>query len=191
MGNLNLGDSTEAGLVLDGAGNESLSQAVTGSVANFNSLIKQNTGTWTIDEALTYSGGTSINAGTLVAAANNALGTGRVTVNDTGVLRISAGVSVSNFIQLNNGGSLDNAGAVQGNAIGAVSNAAITTAGGATITNEESGTISGAGLIGIQSLNGSANIGNAGTISGVEAIVLGGGGTVTNNATGVVMGTGG
>lgn len=46
-------------------------------------------------------------------------------------------------------------------------------------------------MIGIQSLNGSATISNAGTISGVEAIVLGGGGTIANNATRVVIGTGG
>jgi autotransporter-associated beta strand protein len=191
IGSLNLGDAVEANLILDGTGAESLSQAVTGTVTNFNSLIKQNTGTWTIDEALTYSGGTSVNSGTLVAAARNALGTGLVTVNDTGLLRISAGVPVSNFIRLNDGGGLDNAGLVQGSATGTTPNAAVTTVGGATITNEQSGTISGAGLIGIQSLNGSAAIGNAGSISGVEAIVLGGGGNVTNNATGVLTGTGG
>jgi fibronectin-binding autotransporter adhesin len=190
-GNLNLGDAAAAGLILDGTGTASLTQAVTGAVTNFNSLIKQNTGTWTIDEALTYSGGTNITGGTLVAAANNALGTGLVTVSNTGLLSVGAGVTVPNFIQLNNGGSLTNAGTVQVTAAGAASNAAVTTAGGASITNVEGATISGLGLFGIQSLSGSTTVTNAGAVSGTEGIDLVGGGTVSNISTGRVTGSGG
>jgi autotransporter-associated beta strand protein len=192
IGSLNLNSPTAAKLTLDGTGAWSLGQAVTGAVTNFLSLTKQGSGTWTINEALTYSGGTTINGGTLVAAVTHALGTGPVTVNDPSLLRIDPGVTVNNFIELTNGGSLDNAGTVQVTAVTPPTfTAAVTTTGGATITNEASATISGLGLIGIQSLNGPATITNAGTVSGTDGIELSSGGTITNNAGGTITGNDG
>ncbi len=191
VGDLNLGDATEASLILDGTGASNLSQAVTGAITNFNSLTKQNTGTWTIDEALTYSGGTNINGGTLVAGVNNAFGSGLVSANGSGVLQVNAGITVQNFIQLNNGGSLVNGGVVGVSGDGSSLTAAITAAGGATITNNRGATITGTGLIGIQSASGSTTVTNAGSISGIQGVELNGGGTVTNNATGVVTGSSG
>jgi fibronectin-binding autotransporter adhesin len=129
-----------------------------------------------------------VNAGILVAAANSALGSALVTVNDPSLLRIDPGVTVTNFIQLNNGGSLDNAGTVQVTAVTGGPAAAVTTVGGATITNEGGAKISGIGLIAIQSLNGPATITNSGSISGTQGILLRGGGTITNNAAGAISG---
>ena len=151
-------------------------------------ITKADLGTLTLTGANTYSGGTLVNAGTLVAAANSALGSGLVTVNNLSLLRIDPGVTVTNFIQLNNGGSLDNAGTVRVTAVTEGPAAAVTTAGGATITNETGATISGIGLIGIQSLNGPATITNSGSISGTEGILLRGGGTITNIAGGAISG---
>ncbi|HYY27383.1 MAG TPA: autotransporter-associated beta strand repeat-containing protein [Chthoniobacterales bacterium] len=64
-GSLNAGSATLASLTLDGTGTELISQAVTGTLSGFSSLAKQGTGTWTIDENLVYSGGTTVSAGTL------------------------------------------------------------------------------------------------------------------------------
>jgi hypothetical protein len=51
--------------------------------------------------------------------------------------------------------------------------------------------ISGVGINGIQSLNGSVTITNSGTISGIQGIQLGGDGTITNNPTGSITGLAG
>jgi autotransporter-associated beta strand protein len=154
-------------------------------------LVELGGGTLTLTGNNTYSGGTTINAGTLVAAASNALGSGLVSVNDTSLLRISPGVTITNFVQLTDAGSLDNAAVIQVNAVGEGPTAAVTTSGGATITNAAEATISGLGLIGIQSLNGAAIVSNFGIISGIQGIRLNGGGTITNNAAGVITGTDG
>ena len=69
--------------------------------------------------------------------------------------------------------------------------AALSTSGGAAITNESGATISGVGINAIQSLNGSLSISNSGTIAGIQGIVLGGDGNITNNANGVITGSGG
>jgi outer membrane autotransporter protein len=84
VGNLNLGSPTAASLILDGSGTQLLSQAVTGTVTNFNTLTKQGTGTWTIDEALTYTGATTVNAGSLIV--NGSIASAQTLVNAGGLL---------------------------------------------------------------------------------------------------------
>src|SRR5262249_19657587 len=69
--------------------------------------------------------------------------------------------------------------------------AAVTTSGGATITNESGATMSGLGVNGIQSLNGPVAIMNSGTIAGIQGIQLGGDATITNNPTGSINGSAG
>jgi outer membrane autotransporter protein len=84
VGNLNLGSPTAASLILDGSGAQLLSQAVTGTVTNFDSLTKQDSGTWKIDEALTYAGSTTVDAGSLIV--DRTIASGQTLVNPGGLL---------------------------------------------------------------------------------------------------------
>ena len=83
-------------LILDGAGQQLLSQAVLGTITNNGSLVKQGTGTWTIDRALSAPLGTDILAGTLIVEA--ALTTGHVNVTPEGTLQLNSGGSVGNLV---------------------------------------------------------------------------------------------
>jgi fibronectin-binding autotransporter adhesin len=174
-------------LLADSTTNSTLS----GVISGFGDLVKDGAGQVTLMASNTYSGGTSINGGTIVAAADSALGTGIVTVNDPSILRINPGVAVTNFVQINNTGTLDNFGTIQVTQTREGPLAAVTTSGGATITNESGATIYGVGINGIQSSNGSLSISNSGMISGIQGIVLGGDGNITNNANGVITGSSG
>jgi autotransporter-associated beta strand protein len=59
------------------------------------SLVKVGAGTITLSGANSYTGGTTINAGILEAANNQALGNGRVTVNSGGSLQVDSNFQVS------------------------------------------------------------------------------------------------
>jgi fibronectin-binding autotransporter adhesin len=104
-------------------GLNNLSTEVSGTIADGGqnggtggSLIKVGTGTLTLSGPNTYSGGTSILAGTLVAASNKALGSGAAQLFG-GTLMISAGVTVSNVVSFAHGGVLDNAGTLNSNVL--------------------------------------------------------------------------
>jgi fibronectin-binding autotransporter adhesin len=77
-GNLYLGTNSGSTLVFDGSGQQSLSQAVTGSIGNPGSLTKQGTGTWIVDEYLDAPVATNVNSGILTV--NQTLETGALTV---------------------------------------------------------------------------------------------------------------
>ncbi len=74
-------------LTFDVDGSLTVSGAVSGTSAN---VVKDGSGTMTLNGNNTYSGGTTVNAGTLVAAKDNALGSGAVTVNSNGTLELKA-----------------------------------------------------------------------------------------------------
>src|ERR1700674_196184 len=80
-------------LTIDGSGDTKISGIISGT----GTLTKSGTGTLTLSGVNTYSGVTTVNAGTLIAAANNALGsTAHVdTVNSGGTLGIQAGVTLN------------------------------------------------------------------------------------------------
>lgn len=82
-------------LTLTGTGAGGLISSVIGSGSG--GLTKSGTGTWTLSGSNTYTGATTISAGTLVAAANNALGTtgGATTVNSGGTLGFQGGINYS------------------------------------------------------------------------------------------------
>jgi fibronectin-binding autotransporter adhesin len=69
IGNISLSGNQSSTLILDGTGSQLFNSAVTGTVVNTGSLVKQGTGTWTIDEDLTAPVATDILAGTLVLSA--------------------------------------------------------------------------------------------------------------------------
>jgi autotransporter-associated beta strand protein len=148
-------------------------------------------GKLTLTGSNTYFGGTELNNGTLIVAATNALGTGPVSVNDPSLLQINPGVTITNPIAINNGGSLINGGTIQVSAAPGGPIVAITTSAGATISNQSGGMIAGFGLIVIQSASGSATVTNSGVISGTEGIALSNGGIITNNVGGAISGSSG
>ena len=75
-------------------------------------LVHNAAGTTTLTGSNSYSGGTAINAGTLVAAHNNALGLGVVSVQGAGRLLVGSGIAISNSLQLGSGGTLAGTGTV-------------------------------------------------------------------------------
>ena len=58
-------------------------------------LVKQGAGSLKLTQANTYTGGTTVEAGTLIAANASALGTGPVTVNRDAKLQVKAGMNVT------------------------------------------------------------------------------------------------
>ncbi len=70
----------------------SANQTLSGVMSGTGALTKSGAGNLTIGTANTYSGGTTVNAGTLTANVSGVLGTGTVTVNG-GTLGVSAGAT--------------------------------------------------------------------------------------------------
>ncbi|MDP9920741.1 outer membrane autotransporter protein [Variovorax boronicumulans] len=178
--------NTDAGI------SASIAAALTNGSGGGNGLVKVGSGTLTLSGANTYTGGTAINEGTLIAASNGALGTGAVTVdnsaNRAATLRVDAGVSPANTIVLNNGATLDNAGSIVRNGAGGFAVASVR--GGATVHNT-GGSLSatGNGGMGVDiDARGGAALGVVNNTSGglITANVAGvrilGAGSVTNNA---------
>ncbi|MFY9988855.1 MAG: autotransporter domain-containing protein [Chthoniobacterales bacterium] len=101
-GSLNLGSDTSSKLILDGSGVQTLTQAVTGTITDPGSLIKQGSGNWTIDEDLAAPISTDVNAGTLTVAQSATLTSSTVTIGSGGTLTgtgtISGNVTNSGII---------------------------------------------------------------------------------------------
>jgi autotransporter-associated beta strand protein len=80
---------TSRGLIFDGTstGANTFSGVLSDlSVTSVASIAKSGTGTWTISGANTYSGPTTVNAGTLIISGNNSAATGTVTVGANATL---------------------------------------------------------------------------------------------------------
>jgi autotransporter-associated beta strand protein len=63
-------------------------------------IIKKNAGTLVVSGYNTFTGGTTVNGGTLLAAHDHALGTGAASVGAGGTLELMEGVSVTNAVTL-------------------------------------------------------------------------------------------
>src|SRR5262249_7104302 len=85
-GFLNIGTSTAATLTLDCSGAKLYSAAVPHTTILNGALIKKGIGTWTLDESFTYSGGTTITAGTLQLGNGGTSGSIAGDVVDNGAL---------------------------------------------------------------------------------------------------------
>jgi uncharacterized protein with beta-barrel porin domain len=92
-GTLSLGSNSGSGLILDGTGQETLSQGVTGTITDPGSLTKQGSGTWIIDENLSAPISTNVIAGTLSVAQNATLTSPTVTIASGGILTGTGTVS--------------------------------------------------------------------------------------------------
>lgn len=80
------GDLTISGvggktLQLEGSGTGEFGGYITNGVGSTISVVKAASGTWTLSNDNRYSGGTTINNGTLIASGSGSLGTGAITVN--------------------------------------------------------------------------------------------------------------
>ncbi|MDQ6621856.1 MAG: autotransporter-associated beta strand repeat-containing protein, partial [Verrucomicrobiota bacterium] len=111
-GNLNVGTNAGSTLTLTDNGNGGIqlySSAVTGTTTFAGVLIKNGAGTWNLDQAMSYSGGTNVNAGTLLVNNSSGTGTGAVAVNSNATLggtgTINGPVTVNNTGTLSPGNS--------------------------------------------------------------------------------------
>src|SRR5262249_31431161 len=91
-------------LTLQGTGNGTVQGAiVNNSGTNTTAVTKTGTGTWTFSAVSSYTGGTTVSAGTLKNGINSALaGTGALTVNGTGTYDLAG--FIQTVISLSDGG---------------------------------------------------------------------------------------
>src|SRR5262249_45189244 len=182
-GSLNAGSLGAASLTLDGAGTEVLSQAVTGTTGGFFSLAKQGTGTWIIDEDLSYKGGTTIGSGTLQIGNGGMTGSVAGNVIDNGVLVFNRSDSVT-F-----GGAISGTGSVAQIGTGTtILTGSNTYTGGTTISagtlqlgnGGTTGSVTGNVIDnGVLAFNRSDSVTFRGVISGIGSLVKQGAGTLT------------
>ena len=85
----NMGSITGAGLGLT-LGGSATGSSIAGSIdTGTGAVTKQGSGAWTLNGASTYSGGTSVSAGTLKAGSTTAFGSGTINVTSTGKIDIN------------------------------------------------------------------------------------------------------
>ena len=131
-------------LILDGAGQQLLSLAVTGSATNNGTLVKQGGGVWTIDRAIAAPLGTNILAGTLVLDA--ALTTPQVNISTGATLQLEKVGTAGNLVDdgsvilapstaLNSSGIISGSGYVIQAASGITTLSGTNTYSGGTIFN--------------------------------------------------------
>ena len=202
--------TNDAALVFNRSGNFTLSNAISGS----GSLAQSGSNTITIASANTYTGPTTVNSGTLLVSANQALGTAAAgtTVNSGAALHLSAvNYSTAEALSINGAGvggtgSLYNvtgsstyAGqitAVTNATIGAASGSVLTLTGG-LVKDGTTLTVSGPGRVNVNTVGisgASANsdlIVNAATLVTTVASTYNGPTSVTNSGTLVANNTSG
>jgi autotransporter-associated beta strand protein len=154
------------------------------SISGAGSVI-QYTGTATMTGANSYSGGTTVHAGTLIAGATNTLGSGAVTVNAQTTLDLD-GFSESVASAANSGTVTESTGTSTLTAVSLTNNGVLSSTGGSLFINSAvSGTgsavISGGGFLGFfNAFNQNVAFQGAGTLGLSQAY----GGVISNFATG-------
>ena len=143
----------------------------TGIISGTGAVTKSNTGILTLSGNNTYSGGTTINAGTVTLGtlANQALGTGTVVVNSGSTL-VTDRITLANSLTLN-GGTIQ-----ETNGFGGTFSGAIDLAATSTVTTDTSmsllNTVSGAGGL-IKNGAGTVRLSGANTYTGTTSISAG------------------
>ena len=151
-GNVNLGSGTSAyALTVNGADAVTIAGVIANGAASpaSGSLTYSGTGLLTLTGTNTYSGGTTINSGTVNIQNNSALGGGAVSVapgrSATATLQLQGGLTgVANAITLNGDGSTNVMGSSQGALDNLSGNNTVTgaiTLGSAAQINSDSGTL--------------------------------------------------
>jgi autotransporter-associated beta strand protein len=118
-GNASMGISSSINLngftlTLDGSQSIPGGDVLSGTISAGGAIIKNGVGTWQLSGANTFTGATSINAGTLAVNNSSSLGsaTNNATVNATGSLQVSNNITVSQALTINGDGNNTSAGAI-------------------------------------------------------------------------------
>src|SRR4029077_551113 len=90
-------------LTVNGTGNTLISSATDGAGGMGSAIIKDGSGTLTITANNSYSGGTTVNSGTLLVNGRGDLGEGNVTVNNSGTLGGNTNSPIISFGVFGNG----------------------------------------------------------------------------------------
>jgi fibronectin-binding autotransporter adhesin len=191
-GTLNVNGNISAGsnsITLDGTGiNTTLSGIISGTGA---SVIKNDAGTATLSGANTYTGGTTINNGTLNANNATALGSGTVTLGG-GTLASTNGSSLSNNLTLTASSGLSGATTsgtlTQTNGAYTLAMSGATQTGNVNLSNNNTGRVLTVQVDSVDSaINGVIADGGSGagglTKTGAATLTLGGANTYTGTTT--------
>jgi autotransporter-associated beta strand protein len=136
-------------VTLTGAGNGVMQHIISGAPSSL-TVTKSGAGSWTLSGANTYTGATTISAGTLEISNATALGTsaGTTTISANAALNISGGITVAEPITIN-GTGVSSGGAIKFTSGNNTYSGAITLGSDSTITSSSgtqiiSATIDGA-----------------------------------------------
>lgn len=162
---------------------------VAGLVSGTGQFVKSGTGTLIVSGANTYSGGTTVDQGTLEVAPGAGLGAGTITTGGAyssylgQVLKVDSGASLSNYIVLNQTSTLDNAGSISSSATTAPVESGAT--GSVSILNHDGGVIDGSRDVGILLHDGGTIFNGSGSlIRGLDHGVVSQGAPITINNVG-------
>jgi len=156
-------------------------------VSSSGALTINGAGTVVINGSNSYSGGTTLSAGTLRTGNANALGTGAVTVASGATLDLNA-LAVGNAIT-NSGGTVSNAASYAGSQTLSGSSSFGALGGTVTVNNGGIANFAGAMTGGVTvNTGGIANVAAGGSVAG--ALSLAGGGLTGVGTVGVISGTG-
>lgn len=187
-----------AGLMVQGNNATTLSGAISGA----GSLSKNGAANLTLSGSNNFLGGVTLNAGTLTAGSNSALGLGKLTVAGASILDSSSTVSLGNNVELNDtlsntgnhdltlGGTISGAGGLMKNGESNLTLSGINSFQGGTTLNAGTLTLGTGNALGIGALTvaGAANLDNTAsmllandihidgnlTLAGTESLYLGG-----------------
>lgn len=168
-------NSTFAGVISDGA--------PTGA------LTKVGTGTLTLAGASTFTGLTTVSAGTLAYGTNDALGTGGVTVDGaSSVLALGTFSDSVGTVTLANGGSITGTGTLSSTGSFELQSGSVSAVLGGTGTNLNKTTAGTVTLSGANTYTGATNIGTAGGPAG-GTLVLGANHVLPDTTVNIFAGT--
>jgi len=184
-GHLNIGTSTSATLALAalGSGSQLYSNAVTGATTFSGLLVKEGTGTWTLDAALAPAA-VALNAGTLVLGHANAIGSAGTISFGGGTLRSSASNSTDYSARFSNAASQQYAVDTNGQSVTFA--AALSSAGG-SFTKLGAGTLT---LSGANAYTGTTTVSAGSFQVGSSGVGQTGTGAVTVQTGSTLLGTG-
>jgi len=180
-GNLSIGGAIANSAVLTLAEGATKSIALNGAVTGTGALVQSGPGTLTLAGANSYSGGTSVNAGTVVLGNNASFGTGAVSIASNAT--ITAGVqnlATPNALTLTSGATATlNTGSNTWTQSGAISGSGgMTKTGAGMLTLTASNSYTGATLVSAGTLQVNGSLNSSGSVTLASGTTLSGKGSV-------------